>query len=338
MNYASGAGTLDVVAPPNGNVAPPGFYMLFALNNAGVPSVASFIHLGSAPVNQAPSATITSPASNATVAAGQSVVFSGSGNDPDGTIGAYRWSFPGGNPSSSTLASAGNVTYSAPGTYVASLTVTDNGGLVSPAATRTITVPDFSIAASPSSQTVLVGGSANYSTTIAGGAGFSSAVSLTVTGLPAGASASFTPAFVTGSGSSTFRVVTTAATPGGTYQLQITGTAGPVVHSATVTLIVAGDFSLAATPSSITIARDGIANYVTTVTGGPGFSGTTTLSVTGLPKVTTAKFSPASIVNSGSSTLSVDTKKQAPRGTYPLKITGTSGATTHSVTVTLVVQ
>lgn len=77
---------------------------------------------------------------------------------------------------------------------------------------------------------------------------------------------------------------------------------------------------------------------MTTVTGGPGFSGTTTLSVTGLPKVTTAKFSPASIVNSGSSTLSVDTKKQAPRGTYPLKITGTSGATTHSVTVTLVVQ
>ena len=75
-----------------------------------------------------------------------------------------------------------------------------------------------------------------------------------------------------------------------------------------------------------------------TVTGGPGFSGTTTLSVTGLPKSATAKFSPSSIVNSGSSTLSVDTRKQVPRGTYSLKITGTSGATTHSVTVTLVVQ
>jgi PKD repeat protein len=312
--------------------------MLFALNNAGVPSVASFIHLGSAPVNQPPSATITSPAANTTVAAGQSVLFAGSGTDPDGTIGGYNWSFPGGNPASSTLASAGNVTYSAPGTYVASLTVTDNGGLVSPAATRTITVPDFSISASPASQSVLVGGAANYTTTIAGGAGFASAVSLAVTGLPAGASASFTPASVTGSGSSTLKVVTTAATAGGTYQLRITGTAGPVVHTATVTLIVAGDFSLAATPSSVTIARDGIANYVATVAGGPGFSGATTLSVTGLPKSTTAKFSPSSIVNSGSSTLSVDTRKQVPRGTYSLKITGTSGATTHSVTVTLVVQ
>jgi hypothetical protein len=111
-----------------------------------------------------------------------------------------------------------------------------------------------------------------------------------------------------------------------------------VVHTATVTLTVAGDFSLAATPSSVTIARNGIASYVVTVTGGPGFSGTTTLSVTGLPKLGTAKFSPSSIVNSGSSTLSVDTKKQVQPGTYPLKITGTSGATTHSVTVTLVVQ
>lgn len=338
MNFTADAGALNVVAPPNGNIAPPGFYMLFALNNAGVPSVASFIHLGSAPVNQPPSATITSPAANATVAAGQSVLFAGSGSDPDGTIGGYNWSFPGGNPASSTLASAGNVTYSAPGTYVASLTVTDNGGLVSPAATRTITVPDFSISASPASQSVLVGGAANYTTTIAGGAGFTSAVSLAVTGLPPGASASFTPASVTGSGSSTLNVVTTTATTGGSYQLRITGTAGPVVHTATVTLIVAGDFSLAATPSSVTISRDGIANYVATVTGGPGFSGTTTLSVTGLPRSATAKFSPSSIVNSGSSTLSVDTKKQVPRGTYSLKITGTSGATTHSVTVTLVVQ
>jgi hypothetical protein len=62
------------------------------------------------------------------------------------------------------------------------------------------------------------------------------------------------------------------------------------------------------------------------------------LSVTGLPRSATAKFSPLSIVNSGSSTLSVDTKKQVPLGAYSLKITGTSGATTHSVTVTLVVQ
>jgi PKD repeat protein len=338
MNFTAAAGTLNVVAPPNGNIAPPGFYMVFALNTAGVPSVASFIHLGSAPVNQPPTAAITSPATNATIAAGQPVLFSGNGTDPDGTIAGYSWSFLGGNPASSTLASAGNVTYSAPGTYVASLTVTDNGGLVSPAATRTITVPDFAISASPSSQSVLVGGTTSYAMTIGGGTGFSSTVALSVTGLPAGASASFTPASVSGSGSSTLNVAITTATPGGTYQLRITGTAGSIVHSTTVTLVVAGDFAITATPSLVTIARNGTAAYITTIVPGPGFSGTTSLSVTGLPKTGVAKFSSSSIVNGGSATLSVDTKKQVPRGTYPLKITGTSGATTHSVTVTLVVQ
>jgi plastocyanin len=43
---ASGVGTVDVVAPSNGNVAPPGFYLLFILDGNRVPSVARWIHLG----------------------------------------------------------------------------------------------------------------------------------------------------------------------------------------------------------------------------------------------------------------------------------------------------
>ena len=46
--------------------------------------------------------------------------------DPDGTISAYAWTFPGGSPASSSVASPGNVTYATPGTYVATLRVTDN--------------------------------------------------------------------------------------------------------------------------------------------------------------------------------------------------------------------
>jgi hypothetical protein len=40
------AGGLQVEAPANGNLAPPGYYLLFILDDAGVPSVAAFIHLG----------------------------------------------------------------------------------------------------------------------------------------------------------------------------------------------------------------------------------------------------------------------------------------------------
>ena len=36
---------LDVVSPTNAGVAPPGYYMLFALNRKGVPSDAKWVQL-----------------------------------------------------------------------------------------------------------------------------------------------------------------------------------------------------------------------------------------------------------------------------------------------------
>ena len=47
LSFTAGNGTLTATAPPNGNIAPPGYYMLFVLNNAGVPSVATFIQVTS---------------------------------------------------------------------------------------------------------------------------------------------------------------------------------------------------------------------------------------------------------------------------------------------------
>ena len=36
---------VNVTVTNNRNIAPPGWYMLFLVSNAGVPSVASWIHL-----------------------------------------------------------------------------------------------------------------------------------------------------------------------------------------------------------------------------------------------------------------------------------------------------
>src|SRR5437667_9450070 len=156
LSFTAGTGVLNVTGPPNGNIAPPGYYMLFILNSAGVPSVATMVQV-SLPANDVPpTGTITNPASNVTISTGQSVTYSGTGNDPDGTISAYSWSFPGGNPSSSNLANPGSVTYATPGTYVTTFTVTDNAGLTDPnLPTRTITAhPDFSLSSPPFSSTV----------------------------------------------------------------------------------------------------------------------------------------------------------------------------------------
>jgi hypothetical protein len=141
LSFTVNNGLLNVTSPPNGNIAPPGYYMLFILDAAGVPSVARFVQLSTSITNQPPTAIINAPATNVSIAAGGSVSFAGSGSDPEGSISAYAWTFPGGTPASSSVAAPGAVGYSTPGTYTASLTVTDNGGLPSASpATRTITV------------------------------------------------------------------------------------------------------------------------------------------------------------------------------------------------------
>ena len=340
LSYTAGSGVLIVTAPPDGNIAPPGYYMLFVLNSAGVPSEATFVRLAAGAANQPPTATITSPPSNVAVNPGGSVFFAGSGSDPDGSINAYSWSFPGGAPASSSSATPGNVVYSIPGTSAASLTVTDNTGAPSTAATRTVTVSDFALSVTPPSSSVSPGGITTYAATVAPITGFTNTVGFTISGLPSGATASFSPDSVTTSGSTTLGVTTSGTTPPGSYPLTITGTSGPVTHSVNVTLVIAGNFSLAVSPTSRTVAASGgTTSYIATVAG-QGFSGIVTLSVSGLPKGATAKFTPPSVTNAGTSTLSVtvNRKKTVARGTYTLRVTGTAGGQVHSVNVTLIVQ
>jgi hypothetical protein len=45
LSFTVNAGGLNVISPPNGKIAPPGYYMLFILNSSGVPSVAAFVQI-----------------------------------------------------------------------------------------------------------------------------------------------------------------------------------------------------------------------------------------------------------------------------------------------------
>jgi len=88
----------------------------------------------------------------------------------------------------------------------------------------------------------------------------------------------------------------------------------------------------------VTISRGGNASYHVAISSGAGFSGTVTLSVSGLPKLVTGKFTPASVVNAGTATLILDSKKNVPPGTYLVIVTGTSGNRVHSTSINLIVQ
>ncbi|MEQ1472387.1 MAG: choice-of-anchor D domain-containing protein, partial [Candidatus Acidiferrum sp.] len=132
LAFTAGSGVLTVTGPPNGNVAPPGYYMLFVLNNAGVPSVANSLRVSATPADIPPTGAITSPATDTAVTTGQTVTFQGSGTANTGSIAGYSWSIRGGTPAVSAIQNPGTVTFSTPGTYQATLTVTDSAGVTDP--------------------------------------------------------------------------------------------------------------------------------------------------------------------------------------------------------------
>src|SRR5215469_5621926 len=227
------------------------------------------------------------------------------------------------------------------------LTITGTSGSTTHTASVSLVVTaavvgDFSVTASPASQTVTAGNGTSYTATATGSGGFSGAVAFSASGLPSGASASFNPTSVTGSGSSTMTVTTSTSTPAGTYTLTITGTSGSLVHSTTVTLVVNPapnpDFSISDSPTSITLSRSTSGTSTVTVTGLNSFAGTVNLSVSGQGSRVSTSFNPTSITGSGSSTLTVTVGRRAAFGTRTLTITGTSGSLSHSTTLTLTIQ
>jgi hypothetical protein len=254
------------------------------------------------------------------------------------------------NPTSIPAPGSGNstITFTAGSTATtgtANVTITASGGGITHTTTIALTVnaasaPDFTLSASPASLTVTQGNSANSTITVNPLNGFTGTVSLTASGLPAGVTASFNPSSTTGSGTLTLTASSTAAT--GTATITITGTSGSLTHSTTITLTVnaaaRGDFTVADSPASITVARNSTGQSTVTIGALNGFSGTVTLSVTGQGARVTTALSPTSVTGSGSSTLSVTVGKRATTGTRTLTITGTSGSLTHSVNLTLTIQ
>lgn len=192
--------------------------------------------------------------------------------------------------------------------------------------------PDFTITATPTSRSVTQGAATSYTVNVSPVGSFSGAVSLSVTGLPAGAW-NFSPNPATSSSSLT---VTTSTIAAGSYPFTITGTSGSLSHSASATLVVT-DFTISATPASRTVVQGTGTTYTANITRLAGFTGGVTFSVSGLPTGAGGTFSPNPATGT-SSTLTVTTIATTPTGTYNLTITGTSGTLVHSTTVTLVVS
>jgi uncharacterized membrane protein len=230
----------------------------------------------------------------------------------------------------------------AAGTYPLTITATSGATVHTAAATLVVTAPpDFNLSATPTSRSVVAGASTTYAVGVTSLNGFADNVALSLTGLPPNVgTASFNPQVVASAGTSQLTIATTLATaPGGTYPLTITGTAGAISHSTTVTLVVSPrDFALSVSPSSVTIYRRQTATYTVSASVVGGSVGNVSLAAAGLPAGTTTVFSPNPVASPGSSTLTVRTTLSTPRGTFTLRITGTAGSLVHQASATLRVR
>ncbi len=98
--------------------------------------------------------------------------------------------------------------------------------------------PDFSISATPASQTITQGGSTNFTVNTAALNGFAGNITLSATPAISGVTYSFAPNPVAAGASSTLTVTSTAGATTGTTGLTINGTSGALSHNAGVSLTI----------------------------------------------------------------------------------------------------
>jgi uncharacterized repeat protein (TIGR01451 family) len=266
---------------------------------------------------------------------------------PDGTTANFSPSeVQAGNQSILTLTTAATTPA---GTYT--VTITGTSGELSHSTTLSLTVnepsvnPDFTITAEPSMQTLEQGETTNYTISVNALNGFAEQVRLVIPRLPEGITINFQPAKIFPDNQSILTIFTSPITPTGTYNLNVTGTAGEITRSVWIKLKVnerslEPDFNIVVDPLSRTLFQGQSTDYKITLSPLDGFSEEVGFSLKGLPTGVKAIFQPEKIQAEGQSTLTISTTEKAAVGSYSLILTAkspTSGLS-HDVTITLEIE
>jgi hypothetical protein len=204
-----------------------------------------------------------------------------------------------------------------------------------------VTTPDFQLSISNNPQTIFAGRTATYTGTIFARNGYGSTVSLScVSGTSAAPqTCSVNPASIVPTAlGAAFSVSASGQAGDYFFNLRATGTdPAKTIHNAPILLHVV-DFNLSApSPASVNIAPGASGAPVSLVVSGAGaFSGSVTLSCSGLALGTACQFQPSNVVSpTNSNPIPVDviitTSITSPPGTYQVTISAASpGGTTKS--------
>lgn len=274
-------------------------------------------------------------------------------NDP--VTLAASFSVTGFRASSQNIAAgqtSGSITITAPATGVTGkgmLIVRGSATGLEPRATAigydvtSVATPAFALSLNSTSVNLQPGGNATIGVTVARSGGFAGDVALAASGLPSGVTASVSPATI-GASQTTSTVTLTASTSAaiGTSTITIQGTsAGQTPRTATATVNVqsagaSGGVTIQPTVSTITIARGQYVWIYPSVKAG-SFSGSGTLSVSGLPSGVTAGFSfgDASLGSLGTTGgFRTDDPAQTNRLKLTASATASLGASSMTITAT----
>jgi len=260
------------------------------------------------------------------------------------------------NPSTLTLTPglAQNLTLTAAASAAirtTTITLTGISGTLTHTATLALAIsavaprPDFSLTVAPTTLS-LTAGATGKSVSVTANAlnGFTSNVSVSLSGLPAGVTASPSTLTLTPGVAQNLTLSASTSAKAGTATIPFTGTSGTLIHTATISLTIAAappapDFSLTVNPASLTLTAGG-AGQPASVTANAlnGFTGSVSLSVSGLPAGVTSNPSAPTLTPGTAQSLTFTAASNAAAGTSAITLTGTSGTLTHTATLKLTIN
>lgn len=200
--------------------------------------------------------------------------------------------------------------------------------------------PTASIALGAATATVVAGATTPVAVTLTRGGGFAGAVTLAVSGAPAGVSVAG-QTIDAGATAASLSIVTTSAAVAGTLTLTISGTGtGVTIAPQTLALTITAappTASIMLGSTTATVVAGGTVTSVVTLTRGGSFIGNVVLAVTGAPAgVSVAGQTIAT--GATTATLSIVTTTAAVGGNATLTVTGTgTGVTIAPQTLTLTI-
>ena len=220
------------------------------------------------------------------------------------------------------------------GSYAFTINGTSAGKTGTLSLPLTVAAPSFTLAPSKTSVTASLPSSTPVTLATTAQTGFNAALTIGVSGAPAGVTTTLSAKTVAapGSGAPILTVAVAASATPGTYQLTVTATGGGQTQTANISLFIP-TFTVTAPAGFYTTTAGGTVTFPVTTTPQPGFASTITLQPRAnyLPAGITASFSNKTVSGSATtiSNVTMNVAKSVPNGAYPFFIDGVGGSITQ---------